>query len=347
LNLEISKFKSSASYILIYNYFNKQEEFDESHFTAFCKKNKLKNAGILINHLLNKLLQILLQYRITINTDKIEIEIKKLYDEASIYKELGFFEESAKKYKKALQLAIKNEKYLLVPEPLFELGQAAIVLKDTSILKNINENWNKTTLLDQMKWATNRIEDRFLNRIVFAELLILNLINLPVEEHKNRLKELLKYKPEKYNSKDFPDIINYYNVKISQAYAANKAKNYIKLIKEMIAVLPDFFKFDAPGSLQIFSARLFGLYQKQFFVEKKHFKHQFMNFNNHILNLAKQHQINFSNQLKKINEVRQSDLIQMGLFFENNLNSGMIKKHLPPDEKIDFLIGQNTYQKMY
>jgi len=78
LSLEISKFKSSASYILIYNYFNKQEEFDQNHFTAFCKKNKLKYAGTLVNHLLNKILKILRKYRVTIHTDKIEIEIKKL-----------------------------------------------------------------------------------------------------------------------------------------------------------------------------------------------------------------------------------------------------------------------------
>lgn len=169
--------------------------------------------------MLHLLLEPRIQYKDTLAVDDIDIKIQAQIKEANILREYGFLKEAAKKYKTALKLSAENSKYILMPEPLYELVQTAVLVKDASIIENgILESVESDSFLDQMNWITNKITNTYSNYIVFMELLALEYVEMPSDKRDKKVKKVLEYVPKEYESTNLHEFISYYNVRMSQAF---------------------------------------------------------------------------------------------------------------------------------
>jgi len=252
--MEVSKFKNST-YILLYEFLDKQKEFDEQKLNAYCSKQKIQNPNTHMTQIFNKLIDFCLQHRTDIYEDEVDRKIKSTNHKAELYLELGFIEYAAKEFKKALQLADQHKRYYLMPNPIEALCFMLAQLKQKmAFMDNIFSDNIPLASHKRMEWIMKKVTPIYINRVAGDELFNANRIMLVSSERDKAINKLLDFDPLPFEKGDFFAFSGYYLVKQEQAYAKNDLEYHKQVLEETLEALPKYYHIASSKPLQFYSS---------------------------------------------------------------------------------------------
>jgi len=113
--LEINKLNKNSYYELIFDYMEAQNNCDQKDFRNFVSLHNISGANGVIGYLLDKLaLHIYSSKKVTIQKDRIDTELKDLYEKAHAMTDLGLFNYALKIWWKTLRTCVKINATLIV-----------------------------------------------------------------------------------------------------------------------------------------------------------------------------------------------------------------------------------------
>ncbi len=329
--LEMEKFKSSSTYILIYDYLERSTELDDKAFKAFCQQHNIRHLSSHILHLHAKLIRFLVRNKEIAAEDNINKTIKAKRAEAHIYMDYSMPGQAAKTLKKACEIAYKHNKYYSMLYVFPELMKVSrIAHKYPRYLNDLSIPGGSP--VEQMQWIIDKISGISINRVILQDIVSTYNEAFPSPERDVRLKKLQQYQPISYTPGDAIEFACYYNVIIFQAYTANDIVKLISLIEDLLAQLPNFFIPDTTQPIALYVTHYFTLCQELFSQDVEHFKIQQQQYKRTIEGLIKEYKLPVSSHLSLHIETYASCLKQYASLLTSSFDSTIIKSFISSDK---------------
>jgi len=324
--LEMEKFKSSSTYILIYDYFEKSTELDDKKLEAFCKEHDIRYLSSHILHLHAKLMDFLVRNKEITVEDDISRNIKATRKEAHIYAEYGMFEQSAKSLKKACETAYEYDKYYLMPYMFLELMLISrIPHKYSMYIDNLPMPGDSP--VEKMQWITNKISGISLNAVIRNNLSVIHEELFPSPERDAKLEKLQEYEPVFYSSDDGLEFTSYYTTIIQQAHSAGDIIRYISLAEEFLEQLQKFFITGTNPAITWYIEYYFCLCRELFWQDPEAFDVRHRQYKSKIEDLIATYKLSISGIVTLYMESLGFYLKQYALLLKSSFDSTAIKSY--------------------